>query len=623
MSEPIRVFILAAGRGERLRPVSDHIPKPLMPILGRPMLEGILERVEDLSHDSIGINLNYKREAIENWIKGSDRWKTLTLFPENPVLGTGGALKNAEAFLSGNPFLVHNSDIISDIELNELVEFHSKSGNIATLAVHDYARHNNLGIDSEGTFKMIGFGYCIPTRSLMRLAFTGIAVYSPEFLSFIPDGESSVVEAWEKAANTGNRVGTFDVTGCSWRDIGNPVSYASAVFEGLRSDGESVFIHSMADGCENAELNGFIVLEDGCTVERFSSLKNCIVLPGGNVKGGNRYENCIVGPGLKIDYEEKDIFETLDNGNKILIGTGGSDRKYYRVVKGSDTVVIMQCGKDDEDFNRHIEYSHFFSRYSVPVPEIISVERMQARVEFEDLGDIDLYSWLKCPRGSEEIEKMYRKVLDIAVQIHHATSVNVSACKLLSERVFDYDHFRWETDYFIKWFVRDLRKAKIKKVLALEEEFHRLAQTADSFKKTIIHRDYQSRNIMIAKANMPRLIDYQGARMGPPAYDIVSVLWDPYVCLDDILRESLIKYYIHESVKVSKEFKGPEFRKTLLTCRLQRHMQALGAYSYLSKMKGKGYFLKHVPEALRQLKNDISTARDMYPILNDLICEIK
>ena len=168
-----------------------------------------------------------------------------------------------------------------------------------------------------------------------------------------------------------------------------------------------------------------------------------------------------------------------------------------------------------------------------------------------------------------------------------------------------------------------MRRKRIKDTLALGEEFHRLAQTADSFKKTIIHRDYQSQNIMIAKANMPRLIDYQGARMGPPAYDIVSVLWDPYVCLDDILRESLIKYYIHESVKVFEEFKGSEFRETLLTCRLQRHMQALGAYGYLSKMKGKGYFHKHVPEALRQLKNDISMARDMYPVLNGLICEME
>ncbi len=188
MSEAIRVFILAAGRGERLRPISDHIPKPLVPVLGMPMLEGILERVVELAHDGMGMNLNYKREIIEDWINSSDRWKSISLFPEEPVLGTGGALKNAEKFLSGHPFLVHNSDIISDIDLNALVEFHLKSRNIATLAVHDYPRHNNLCIDSEGIFKMIGFGYCLPARSLIKVAFTGIAVYSPEFLSFIPDG---------------------------------------------------------------------------------------------------------------------------------------------------------------------------------------------------------------------------------------------------------------------------------------------------------------------------------------------------------------------------------------------------------------------------------------------------
>ncbi len=370
-------------------------------------------------------------------------------------------------------------------------------------------------------------------------------------------------------------------------------------------------------------MNGYIVLEDGCTVERSSFLKNCIVLPGGKTKGGNRYENCIVGPGLKIDLTEKDIFEKSVDRGKILIGTGGSDRKYYRAVKGSDTVVIMQCGKDDEEFDRHIEYSHYFSRFSIPVPELISVDREQMVAEFEDLGDMNLYSWLKCPRESVDVEEMYRKVLDVAVQIHHVATEKVSGFKLLSERIFDYDHFRWETDYFVKWFVKDLRKERIKDTLALEEEFHRLARTADSFTRSIIHRDYQSRNIMVAEANIPRLIDYQGARMGPPAYDIVSVLWDPYVCLDDVLRERLIKYYTNECMKVSEEFKGSEFRETLLTCRLQRHMQALGAYGYLSKIKGKGYFLKYVPEALRQLKNDISLARDMYPVLNNLICEME
>src|SRR4030042_4593141 len=138
------VFILAAGLGERLRPITDHIPKPLLPILGKPILQSVLEKIIALPINNIGINLHHKRNIIENWIKHSAYFENITLFPEDPLLGTGGALKNAEVFLKNGPFLVHNSDIISTIDLKKLLEFHISSGNLATLAVHNYPEFNRL-----------------------------------------------------------------------------------------------------------------------------------------------------------------------------------------------------------------------------------------------------------------------------------------------------------------------------------------------------------------------------------------------------------------------------------------------------------------------------------------------
>ena len=95
----LSVFILAAGLGERLRPITNHIPKPLLPVLGKPVLESVLEKVSALPVAAIGVNLHYKKELIERWIKQSAFSDKVTLFPEDPVLGTGGALKNAEGFL--------------------------------------------------------------------------------------------------------------------------------------------------------------------------------------------------------------------------------------------------------------------------------------------------------------------------------------------------------------------------------------------------------------------------------------------------------------------------------------------------------------------------------------------
>src|SRR4030066_1055733 len=146
----INVFIPAAGLGERLRPITDLIPKPLLPVLGKPILQIILEKMKTLSVRKIAINLHYKRKLLKQWLIHSDFNTMIEIFPEDPILGTGGALKNAESLLKDSMFLVHNSDIVSDIDLKTLLDRHISSQNLVTLAVHDYPEFNNLLLDAEG-----------------------------------------------------------------------------------------------------------------------------------------------------------------------------------------------------------------------------------------------------------------------------------------------------------------------------------------------------------------------------------------------------------------------------------------------------------------------------------------
>jgi aminoglycoside/choline kinase family phosphotransferase len=279
----------------------------------------------------------------------------------------------------------------------------------------------------------------------------------------------------------------------------------------------------------------------------------------------------------------------------------------------------MQCLPGDPDYVRHMEYTRFFRKYAIPVPELIEENAAAMSALFEDLGDLSLYSWLKCPRSGEQIEEMYRKVLDSAVLLHTAATKHVAECRYIQERVFDYDHLRWETAYFAERFVEGLKKVVIENPSAVQDEFHRLAAAVDAFPKTIVHRDFQSQNIMVVRGATPRLIDYQGARLGPSAYDIASMLWDPYYRLEDTLRDRLLDYYLIEMSKAGESFDAGAFRKTILPCRLQRHMQALGAYGFLSVVKGKKYFLKHVPEAVRMLKEEIALAKEEYPELHRLV----
>jgi aminoglycoside/choline kinase family phosphotransferase len=210
-------------------------------------------------------------------------------------------------------------------------------------------------------------------------------------------------------------------------------------------------------------------------------------------------------------------------------------------------------------------------------------------------------------------------VLDILVKLHTRATEHVKGCPLLQARIFDYDYLRWETGYFLERFVIGLKAIEVRSRQALEEEFHRLAQKVDGFPRGIIHRDFQCQNVMVLANGIPRVIDYQGARMAPPAYDIASILWDPYHRLDDGVREQLIEYYVREMKKHSGgKFNEKTFTESLIPCRLQRHMQALGAYGFLSAAKGKKYFLKHVPEALRLLKEEAAAVKADFPELNHL-----
>ncbi len=671
---PINIFLPAAGLGERLRPITNHLPKPLLPVLGRPLIELILGRITAACSGDIGINLHYKPELLRDWARASRYADRIRFFPEDPILGTGGALKNAEEFLSGGAFLVHNSDILLDIDFERLIDTHLASGNLATLVTHNHPKYGNVVVDENGLLVNVenpGDSRPDPNVIAKKVAYTGVAVYSPEILKFLPKGVSHMTVAWIAAAKAGHRVQTFDVTGAYWNDIGTPASYVAGAFDALRENGETVYA-SPAAKCGKIGIDGYIVMESGSEVRDGAHLRNCIVMPGARVSG--RHENRIIGPDYAVDLTEAEmqpslhareqkkitlndplfaryfgiqaalenaisapnselrtepVPESLYRGNSelltpssqtdaVLIGLGGSDRRYYRLRNNGKTAVLMECRPDDPDYERHLVYTRFFEAHSVPVPGLIASDDDNKRALFEDLGDTSLYSYLKLPHDEAHVEEIYRSVLDILVALHGLATAHIHECPLLRDRIFDYDYLRWETNYFLDQFVVGLRKTAFDNKTELQDELNRLARTVDACPKGVIHRDFQCQNIMITPGGIPRVIDFQGARMAPPAYDVASILWDPYHRLDDRVRERLLVYYVDEMKQASTGFNDELFRKSLVPCRLQRHMQALGAYGFLSVVKGKKYFLKHVPEALRLLKEETAAKSD-YPELYELV----
>ncbi|MBI5075144.1 MAG: phosphotransferase [Nitrospirae bacterium] len=626
----LNAFILAAGYGERLKPITDHIPKPLLPICGKPIIETVLDRISCLSPDIIAINTYHKSEQFENWRSNHSTYCNIIIFRETSLLGTGGALKNAESIVKNSVFIAHNADILTDIDLETLVRRHLDSKNIATLAVHNHDKFNNVWIDHRGFLGSVGRVTKEQNSGLCKIAFMGIAVYAPEFLDHLPKGNSSVVDAWLRSVAAGHSIGTVDFSGAAWTDIGTPDAYAAAVFDALKKDGETIYLHGSFD-CSKTEFCGIVAIEEDVIIQAPSCISNCILLPGAKIATDTSIENVIIGPGFSIAVSSKQSRETIpltrsvkdwfghseDSASVVSTGSGGSDRTYHRISHNNRTAILMNCRENDPDYIRHITYTQFFRTCSLPVPDMFAADEDHKQALFEDLGDLSLYSWLKCRRSPDEIETMYKKVLDIIVQLQTVAAERIDECPMLKERIFDYEHLRWETGYFMERFINGIRKIN-KKDPDLIAEFDRLAREVDAFPKTVLHRDFQSQNIMVTKGGIPRLIDYQGARLGPAAYDIASMLWDPYYRLEDRLRDRLIEYYIARMEQAQTSFREHDFNRSLLFCRLQRHMQALGAYGFLSTEKNKLYFLKYIPQTVDYLQQETALAKDIFPALHAL-----
>ncbi len=159
-----------------------------------------------------------------------------------------------------------------------------------------------------------------PDTIAKKVAYTGIAVYSPEILKFLPSGVSHMTVAWIAAAKAGHRVQTLDVTGAYWNDIGTPASYVASVLDALRENGETVYVSPTAK-CGKIGSDGYVVMESGSEVRDGARLRNCIVMPGARVTG--RHENRIIGPDYAIDLRETEMQPSIHAREQKRVSLSG------------------------------------------------------------------------------------------------------------------------------------------------------------------------------------------------------------------------------------------------------------------------------------------------------------
>ncbi len=232
----MKAMILAAGIGSRLRPLTDEVPKALLDVGGAPMIERVIGRLKSVGVTEIIVNLFHLGDRVVEFLAAQDNFGLRIEFThESQLLDTGGGLKNAAWFFDdGKPFLLHNVDVLSEIDLGELLRFHRATGPLVTLAVQDRPSSRRLVFDREdrlcGRESPEGLEWARgPVSGGERLAFTGIHVIDPAiFPKLTETGSFPIIQAYLRLAGQGERIVAYRADGRYWQDIGSPQKLEAA-----------------------------------------------------------------------------------------------------------------------------------------------------------------------------------------------------------------------------------------------------------------------------------------------------------------------------------------------------------------------------------------------------------
>ena len=303
----MKAFVLAAGLGTRLRPLTDHIPKPLIPILNIPSLFYTLFLLKQAGIREIICNIHAHADAIKNFIYASDLSGLDISFSEEPIiLGTGGGLKKCEKLLGSDEFLLVNSDIITDIDFSVLLRHHQESGRPGTLTLYATPEARSIGYVGveEGLVK--DFNNRRQTNLVSSFIYTGTAVLSPEIFRFMKAEFSGIVETGFTGLIDNGGLGFYQHKGL-WMDIGTMQSYwqaninTASIINGLATEMTlAIGMHPYAISPEafispNVEISKSVIGR-GCHIAEHCTIKNSVLLPGVEVKAGSTIINAIVDP---------------------------------------------------------------------------------------------------------------------------------------------------------------------------------------------------------------------------------------------------------------------------------------------------------------------------------------
>lgn len=225
----MKALILAAGVGSRLRPLTDTTPKALIEIEGSTMLELVARRLKAAGVTELVVNAHHHAQKVADFLRAKEGFglRVEVSREDELLLDTGGGLKKASWFFDDSkPFLVHNVDVLSDIDLSALIAAHQAAGALATLAMHDRPSRRKLLFSRDG--RLLGRATETPPPGTRALAFSGVYAVSPALFPLLKEtGVFSITDALARLAAEGREIRSFLCAGY-WADIGDPSKLEAA-----------------------------------------------------------------------------------------------------------------------------------------------------------------------------------------------------------------------------------------------------------------------------------------------------------------------------------------------------------------------------------------------------------
>jgi aminoglycoside/choline kinase family phosphotransferase/choline kinase len=535
-------MILAAGFGSRLRPITDSLPKPLIPIGDSSLLENVLLSMAAAGVQQVAVNTHHLPESFEEFAAVWSGTPQISLFHEPEILGTGGGPVNAREFLTASDyFLLHNGDVLSDADLSRLCREQEKHAPLATMLLTEGHENKVLLAHDGSVLDILGKTGVVGGPGSRLLTYTGIVAISARIFDFLPSS--------------------------------GPASLPAALIQALRAQ----------PGCVRGLAPENLYWNDVGTLQRYLSALDDVF--SGRVK-------------LPSGQGRQPITAKLEP-----LVEQGSDRVFLRMPLGLESFVLMLSPAGNPDNQRFLDIGGFLQQREIGTPKILAHSGQGRTVLLEDLGDNRLFDLARAADSEAELRQLYHPVLEFLAGLAGAASREIDACPAASGRALDYDALRWESDYFREYCLENLLGLTTEQTRsgALQGELEELARAASQLPQVFVHRDFQSQNILF-KNDAVRIVDFQGARRGPLGYDLASLLLDPYVDLPEKLRFELRDYYRQQLVDSRDlDISAKLMEQCYLLTGLQRCMQALGAYGFLSLVKQKPGFKAFVASGLLRL----------------------